>query len=325
MRVINPPNKTYLVSVCLLTYNHKIYIDKAIESILNQKTDFEFNIIIADDFSTDGTAEIIEKYANRYPQKITALIQDKNIGVISNFTQMLLYPRSKYIAYLEGDDYWINERKLQIQADFLEKNPNITLSSHNSNIFLTNGKSYLFNRVLKYSQAGYESVYSIEDYIEKAFFHSSSIFFRRAALDKFPDWFQDVFGAEYFLVLLLSMQGGIHYINDIFSVYRINSTSISNYFSRQQISGNINLHLQDFDKYSDFKYHKAIEKKRFSSKYSFYYYYPNYFKKCWFAIKNFKNILQLSPNVISKYGRFKIFIPTRFLRSRINLFEKLRS
>ena len=74
-----------------------------------------------------------------------------------------------------------------------------------------------------------------------------------------------------------------------------------------------------------YKEKQEIEKKRFSSKYSFYYYYPNYFKKCWFAIKNFKNILQLSPNVISKYGRFKIFIPTRFLRSRINLFEKLRS
>jgi len=119
-----------LLSVCLITYNHAAFIKQAIESILMQKTSFEFEIIIADDCSTDGTTEIVKKYAAENPGKIIPLIQEKNIGAAENYVALLQAAKSKYIAYLEGDDYWLNDTKLEQQVMFLENNESYSLCFH---------------------------------------------------------------------------------------------------------------------------------------------------------------------------------------------------
>ncbi|MBJ7429339.1 MAG: glycosyltransferase [Bacteroidia bacterium] len=112
-----------IVSVCLITYNHAKYIAQAIESVLMQQTNYEWELVIADDFSTDGTREIIKEYKTKYPEKIKLILQEKNVGANKNWIDLLSYPKSKYIAYFEGDDYWIDKNKLQKQIDFLESNP----------------------------------------------------------------------------------------------------------------------------------------------------------------------------------------------------------
>ena len=114
--------QTPLVSIHCLAYNHKNYIAQAIESFLMQKTNFDYEIIIGEDCSTDGTREIVFDYAKKYPDLIRLVTSDENVGMNENALRTKLAAKGKYIAYCEGDDYWIDPLKLQKQIDFLEAN-----------------------------------------------------------------------------------------------------------------------------------------------------------------------------------------------------------
>ncbi len=118
---------TPLLSVLMITYNHEKFIGRSIESVLAQKTNFDFELIIGDDHSTDSTALVAKKYADQYPEKIKLLSHTSNMGVIPNFEHTLQRCKGKYIAMLEGDDRWIDELKLQRQVNFLEENPDYAL------------------------------------------------------------------------------------------------------------------------------------------------------------------------------------------------------
>lgn len=114
--------KKPLVSVIVITYNHKNYIRQAIQSILNQKVDFKYEVLIGDDASTDGTGKIIEEYAANFSDIIKPYIRETNIGATKNDYLLKCEASGSYIAQLEGDDFWTDENKLQKQVDFLEKN-----------------------------------------------------------------------------------------------------------------------------------------------------------------------------------------------------------
>ncbi|MFV8360221.1 glycosyltransferase [Flavobacterium sp. LS1P3] len=114
--------KTPLLSICLITYNHEKFIRQAIEGVLIQKVDFDWELIIADDCSTDRTKEIILEYKEKHPDFIKLILQEKNVGAAKNWMDLITTPKSKYIAYFEGDDYWSDPLKLQKQIDFLEQN-----------------------------------------------------------------------------------------------------------------------------------------------------------------------------------------------------------
>lgn len=107
----------------MLTYNHEPYIAQAIESVLMQKTDFPFELIIGEDCSTDGTLGIAKAYAQKHPETIRLLSGPANIGSLANIVRINTAARGKYIATLEGDDFWNDDLKLQKQVDFLENNP----------------------------------------------------------------------------------------------------------------------------------------------------------------------------------------------------------
>ena len=127
-----------LVSICCITYNQKEYIRDALEGFMNQKTDFAYEVLIHDDASTDGTAQIIQEYADRYPQMIKPILQRENqySKGLSNVSGTYNFPRvrGRYIAMCEGDDYWTDETKLQRQADFLENHPDCSLVFHSARV-----------------------------------------------------------------------------------------------------------------------------------------------------------------------------------------------
>lgn len=140
---MNESDREPLVSICCLTYNHEPYIRDAIEGFLMQKTDFPFEILIHDDASTDGTADIIREYETKYPDIIKPIYQTENqyskgIKISATYN----YPRAKgkYIALCEGDDYWIDPYKLQKQVDFLEKNEEYGICFTYSNKINEKGK-----------------------------------------------------------------------------------------------------------------------------------------------------------------------------------------
>lgn len=118
------------LTAILLTYNHEKTIAKAFDSILEQETDFYFDIYVFEDSSTDRTADICREYKEKYPDKIRLFLNEKNLGVTRNFKQGLLNVKSKYFAFLEGDDYWCDKNKLQLQVNALEMNPDCVLCTH---------------------------------------------------------------------------------------------------------------------------------------------------------------------------------------------------
>ncbi|MCG2579794.1 MAG: glycosyltransferase family 2 protein [Marinobacter sp.] len=118
-----------MVSVVCHTYNHEKFIADALNGFLAQVTTFPFEIIVHDDASTDNTPEVIRKYASRYPKIIRLILQTENIYQKGLRPPMFSFPkaRGKYIAFCEGDDYWIDKKKLEVQVSFLENNPDYVL------------------------------------------------------------------------------------------------------------------------------------------------------------------------------------------------------
>ena len=134
-----------LLSVCLITYNHENYIRQAIEGVLMQKVNFNWELIIAEDCSTDKTRDIILEYKKKHPDFIKLILQEKNVGPAKNWIELITKPNSKYIAYFEGDDYWTDPLKLQKQVGFLEANPDYVI--HSGFAKLSNEKNELLGRV----------------------------------------------------------------------------------------------------------------------------------------------------------------------------------
>lgn len=124
---MNKEKDSVLISVCLITYNHAAFIRQAIEGVLMQKIDFPWEFIIADDKSTDGTTDILLEYQKKYPRLIKLLLQEKNVGPGKNWMDLISAPKGKYIAYIEGDDYWTDNYKLQKQVNFIEANPSYSI------------------------------------------------------------------------------------------------------------------------------------------------------------------------------------------------------
>lgn len=123
-----------LVSVYVATYQHRDYIKDCIEGVLMQKTSFPFEFIIGEDFSTDGTREIVKDYAKRHPSLIRMLTADRNMGQKANRVRCLIACRGKYVALCDGDDYWTDPLKLQKQVDFMKANPDYSLCFHSYRI-----------------------------------------------------------------------------------------------------------------------------------------------------------------------------------------------
>lgn len=115
--------KKPLVSVGVFTYNQEQYIEQCLNSILSQKTDFDYEIIIGEDCGTDKTRAICIDYQNRYPEKIKLLLHDENHGMLTNFSEVCKLMRGRYMADMDGDDYWVDDHKLQKQVDFMEQHP----------------------------------------------------------------------------------------------------------------------------------------------------------------------------------------------------------
>lgn len=110
------------VSVLMLAYNHERYIRQALDSVVGQRTDFRFEVVVGEDCSTDGTRGIVREYAQRYPDLVKPLFRKKNLGACRNVVSTLRHCKGEYIAFLECDDYWTDMEKLQKQADYLDAN-----------------------------------------------------------------------------------------------------------------------------------------------------------------------------------------------------------
>jgi glycosyltransferase involved in cell wall biosynthesis len=199
---------TPLVSICCATYNHQKYLTQAIESFLMQRGSFPIEIVIGDDCSTDRTPQIVQDYAERFPQLVRVIAADANVGVSLNAFRIREAARGKYIALCEGDDYWTDPDKLQKQVDFLERNPEFTVSGHW--VKNVDGSGNLLERQV-FTGESCPEVFGVQQAIQGTPTHMNSWVFRTSALRSIPRQKMDLVlrlpAHDEPLLLLLLVQG----------------------------------------------------------------------------------------------------------------------
>ncbi len=212
-------NNNIVVSVWITTYNHEKYIAKALDSVLMQEVDFDYEIIIGEDLSTDNTRDILMNYKDKYPDKIKLFFRDKNIGQTKNGLLTWQSCRGKYVAMLDGDDFWQDPFKLQKQVDFLEDNPAYTISYHDSNLIDEND-------IVFSDTAHYRKDYSQDELIcSIATMPTSATMLRNMQID-FPDYMKNTYSPDTVIVHYAGFEGKAKFQDNIKnSVYRIHSTS----------------------------------------------------------------------------------------------------
>lgn len=259
-----------MVSVYCRTYNQVSYIRDALEGMLMQETDFLYKIVIFDDASTDGTSDIVKEYADKYPDIIQAMIMEKNtwhsperFKISSKF--MKTYLKGKYIAYCEGDDFWIDRHKLQIQVDYMESHPDCAMYLHNAVWF--DCEDYTIKAGNPYESKGEGNV-SPGEIILMSNGHppTASFLHRRDLLDK-PQFMLDASVGDYTLLLYAILHGDVYYNDRIMSVYRWKAIGSYNKMTK----GDPYLHFYfyfglvqfciKYNKYTNYKYYKWLSRK----------------------------------------------------------------
>jgi len=215
-------NKTTVVSVCMITYNHENFIREAIEGVLMQQTDFQLELVIGEDCSSDLTREICEEYARQYPEKIRLLPSEKNLGMMPNFIRTLEACTGKYIALCEGDDYWTDPFKLQKQVEVLGQHHEYSMCFHNAII-----KNEINQTTKPFSKIKDAKVYVGSDLFGKWLIPTASVLFRNCLPSKLPDFFNIATHGDLALFFYLADFGQLYYLNDTMCVYRLNINNIT--------------------------------------------------------------------------------------------------
>ncbi|MFW2083299.1 glycosyltransferase family 2 protein [Acinetobacter guillouiae] len=201
------------VSICVVTYNQEKYIADCLDSLLSQKTNFKFEIIVGEDCSKDSTRAIVQKYAEQYPDLIVPLLYEKNVGPVENLKRVYQKAKGKYIAHMDGDDLAL-PNKLQKQFDILEANPDCSICVHNMNA--VDGNSQKMNRAFLLFD---ERKYSLLDmYLINPFFiHSSKMFVNKT--DEYIEQLNEN-ALDIEMHIEQAKQGDIYFLGECLGVYR---------------------------------------------------------------------------------------------------------
>jgi glycosyltransferase involved in cell wall biosynthesis len=245
------------INVLMTTYNLEKYVEESILSVLNQITNYTFNLIILDDCSTDNTIQLINQIVESHPKGdvIELHINENNLGVLQNSKKIFELAKAPYIAMIDGDDYWTDKRKIQMQCEFLENHPD-----YNSSCSLV--ESYYVSSGLRKTfvdgwHRSKKEEYVLQDYLTSSFSQTSSYFFRNTI--KFPEWYENLQSNDATIFCLATGTGKIKYFKQLFSVYRINPTNYSSKKTPAKSNEKTRYFLNKIDEYFEFKYHKTIK------------------------------------------------------------------
>jgi glycosyltransferase involved in cell wall biosynthesis len=225
------------VSVVVLTFNHEEYVAQALESILGQKAGFDWEIVVGDDGSTDGTPEILKSYGETHPERLRLLLHPEGLGPYednlqgnNNLIAAYRACRGEYVALLSGDDYWTDDRKLDKQVGFLDAHPSCTLCCHAVAVEYSGERARHWEPVIGISP---KELCSIEDILRletKPEMPEPSMMLRRGSLPQLPPWFEEMFNSDYALQVLLAERGSVGFLPDCMAVHRKHSGGASRFY-----------------------------------------------------------------------------------------------
>ncbi len=240
------------VSVLVVTYNHENYIVQAIDSILAQEVNFDYEILIIEDCSTDRTRSIVLDLQAKYPERIRLSLAEQNECSNKRFATEFLASPAEYVATLDGDDYWTSPHKLQKQVDFLDAHPECAICFHSIQVFFEHNtkKAGMYNGQCP------KEISTLEDLWADNFIASCSVMLRKGLIDEFPEWYGAAIFGDWPLYMLHAQHGKIAYLNDIMGAYRIHQRGLWSGLNRMKqleqrlaIAESMNAHL-------DYKYEK---------------------------------------------------------------------
>lgn len=217
--------KKPLVTVLMLTYNHSLYINQAIESVLSQNCQYDFELIICDDASTDGTQDITRRYAEQ-DSRVVLSLQPRNTQFGKNFVDGCARIRGKYVAFCEGDDYWADPKKLQKQVSFLEEHPDFAVCAHKVQILEMNNKQpdaapkYVYKDCSGDEERIRDGIFYADEAIANYYFQTGSLVLRWRFSEGLPHWFRKRMMFDHFMFMLHAVQGKIKYFDEPMSVWR---------------------------------------------------------------------------------------------------------
>jgi glycosyltransferase involved in cell wall biosynthesis len=208
-----------------MTFNQAPYIRQALDSALGQKTDFPVRVLVHDDCSTDGTREIVEAYRSAHPERVDAILQDRNQFSQGKRVMRILISemQGEYLALLDGDDFWQDERKLQVQADFLDAHPGCVMCQTQT-LHFNDTTGRVERRFPPPPRRRLQL--TCGDLAAGNFVQTSAVMFRASAVPDFPDEFEALPFGDYALFAMLAQSGWIGYIDEPMATYRIHSSNL---------------------------------------------------------------------------------------------------
>ncbi|OGV49116.1 MAG: hypothetical protein A2X49_06040 [Lentisphaerae bacterium GWF2_52_8] len=244
------------VSVALITYNHGRFIVQAIESVLMQETDFPVELVIGEDCSTDATREIVKDYAVRYPSVIRALLPERNLGAHENAKTTLGSCRGEYVAYLDGDDYWTDSKKLQAQVDFLDAHPGSALCFHDALVQYEDNSSALH----RFLPPELRCDRTTESLLNRYMIFTGAMVYRAKCVPDYSQWPSGLELSDWALTLMCSVHGTISYIDKVMGVYRRHEGGTWGGIAQERRYRKQIQMLQDFNRYFSYRYDDICRK-----------------------------------------------------------------
>ncbi len=254
------------LSVLIITYNHEKYIADCLNGILNQLVDFDYEVIIGDDCSKDNTRHIVKQFADKHPNIIKPILRDSNIGMNSNFVDCYEKCQGDYIAICEGDDYWIDNTKLQKQVDYLDINKEVAVTFHNVNVEYQDGTypTHTFvsdNPVYPNNIKLNKERFTIDDLVVGNFIQTCSVVFRNKLINEFPSWFYELSAGDWLIHILNAKHGEIAYLNFVGATYRVHNQGVWASQSDFEKIRKTEYILSKINELFDYKYSESIARK----------------------------------------------------------------
>ncbi len=221
-------------SVSIVTFQQADFIRQAVTSAIGQTTDFQCEIIVGDDASTDGTRDILLSLRDEAPDKVKLILADRNYGDygLTNVMATIDAAQGEYIAFLDGDDYWTSPGKLQRQVDFMDAHPDCAVSSHRVKHLADDGTQSLSVR-----PGTGDGLWEIDRLLNVNFTPKSATMIRRDALVHLPHWYRstEVASAAWLLNLLVAKGGKVGFIDEVHAVHRIHGNSVTAHYGAKRM------------------------------------------------------------------------------------------